>query len=120
MGITTVGFNTIRSLTGSPQPSIPTYMVIGSGTTAFSDSDTELEKENNRNNLTSYGFGTPKVVTYIGDFSSTDISGTDVSEFGVINAATNGSLFQRQAIDNLSFVGDRELQVQVSFRYSGA
>ena len=120
MGITTIGLNTIRGLAGSPQPTIPTHMAIGSGTTAFNVTDTTLEKEIDRNSLTSYDMSIAKIGTYIGDFSSTDISGLDVSEFGMINATTNGSLYQRQTIDNLTFEGDRELQIQVSFRYSGA
>jgi len=120
MGITTIGLNTIRGLVGSPQPTIPTHMAIGSGTTAFNVTDTTLEKENDRNTLTSYDMSTAKTVTYISDFSSSQLSGLDVSEFGLMNAATNGSLFHREVIGNLSFAGDRELKIQTSFRYSGA
>ena len=120
MAITTIGLNTIRSLIGSPQPTIPTHTAIGSGTTAFAVADTNLEKENVRNALTSYDMSNSKVVTYIGDFSSTAISGLDVSEFGLFNAVSNGSIFNREVISNLSFSGDRELQIQTSFRVSGA
>lgn len=120
MAITVVGLNTIRSLAGSPQPTIPTHMAIGSGTTAFNDSDTALDYEVDRNALTSYDLSVNKVGTYIANFSSTEISGLNVSEFGLINSITNGSLFHREVIDNLFFEGDRELQIQTSLRYSGA
>ena len=120
MAITDVGLNTIRSLLGSPQPTIPTHMAVGSGTTIFNATDTSLEKENARTSLTSYDQATSKVVTYIADFSSTAISGLDVSEFGMFNAVSAGSIFNREIIDNLSFEGDRELQIQTSFRVSGA
>ena len=122
MAITDIGLNTIRSLIGSPQPTIPTDMAIGSGTTAFDAGDSQLEKENDRVNLTSYDISTNKVVTYIADFNSTSISGLDVSEFGLFNdpTADTGSIFNRQVITPLTFEGDRELQVQVTFRVSGA
>ena len=120
MAITTVGLNTVRGLISSPQPVIPTHMAIGSGTTAFAVGDTTLEKENDRNALTSYDNSISKIATYVADFSSTEISGVNVSEFGLFNASSNGSLFQREVINNLVFAGDRELQIQTSFRISGA
>lgn len=120
MAITDIGLNTMRSLMGSPQPTIPTHMAIGSGTAAFNIANSGLQKENDRNAFTSYDLSVNKVATYIADFSSTEISGLDVSEFGMFNSLNNGSLFNRQVIDNLTFVGDRELQIQVSLRVSGA
>ena len=120
MAITTNGLNTIRGLIGSPQPTIPTHIAIGSGTTSFNVSDTALEKENARVGMTSYDQSTNKVVTYIADFSSTTLSGLDVSEFGMFNAVSAGSIFNRETLNNLVFEGDRELQIQTSFRISGA
>ena len=120
MGITTVGLNTIRSLIGSPQPTIPTHIAIGSGTTAFNVSDTSIEKENDRNALTSYDMSIAKIGTYVSDFSSTEISGLNISEFGLINAASAGSLFNRETMTPITFEGDRELQIQISLRVSGA
>lgn len=120
MAITNIGLNTIRSLIGSPQPTIPTHVAIGSGTTAFNATDTSLEKENARVGMTSYDVSVNKIVTYVADFSSTAISGLDVSEFGMFNASSAGSIFNRQVITNLVFQGDRELQIQTSFRVSGA
>lgn len=120
MGLAIVGLQTISAILGSPAPTIPTHMAIGSGTTAFAVGDTKLEKENDRNALTSYDTSVSKVSTYVADFSSTAVSGLDVSEFGMLNAASAGSLFQREVITNLEFEGDRELQINVSFRVSGA
>lgn len=120
MAITTDGLNTIRSLIGSPQPTIPTHMAIGSGTTAFDIANASLVKENDRNELTSYDLSVNKVGTYVADFSSTEVSGLDVTEFGLLNAGTAGSLFHREVITKLTFEGERELQIQTSFRYSGA
>jgi len=122
MAITTVGLNTIRSLMGSPQPTIPTHMAIGSGTNSFAVGDTQLEGENERNPLTSYDLATSKIVTYIADWSSTEVSGLTVGEFGLVNTDTvdTGSIFNREVITPLTFEGDRELQIQVSFRVSGA
>ena len=120
MAITTVGLNTIRSLCGSPQPTIPTHIAIGSGTTAFDVGNTSLEKENDRNAITSYDLSIGQVGTYVADFGSVEISGLDVTEFGMINAVSAGSIFNREVIDKLTFAGDRELQIQVSLRYSGA
>lgn len=122
MAITNIGINTIRGLIGSPQPTNPTHLAIGSGTTAFAVTDTQLEGEVDRNELTSYDNSVNKVATFIADFSSTEISGLNVSEFGLFNTGTvdTGSIFQREVITNLAFEGDRELQVQVSLRVSGA
>ena len=122
MAITNIGLNTIRSLLGSPQPTQPTHMAIGSGTNAFNVTDTQLEGENARTGLTSYDQSTNKIVTYIADLSSTAVSGLTVGEFGLFNtgAVSTGSIFNREVITPLTFEGDREIQIQVSFRVSGA
>ena len=97
-------------------------MAIGSGTNAFNVTDTQLEGENARTGLTSYDQSTNKIVTYIADLSSTAVSGLTVGEFGLFNtgAVSTGSIFNREVITPLTFEGDREIQIQVSFRVSGA
>jgi len=120
MGITVDGLNTIRSLCGSPQPTQPTHIAVGSGAVAFADTDTALGGELDRNAITDYDMSTSKVITYTSNFSSTELSGLTINEFGIFNAVSAGSLFQREVIGSIAFEGDRELQIQAAFRFSGA
>lgn len=106
---------------GSDIMSRPSHTAIGAGSTAFDVAGSLLVSENDRGNFTTIDLATPKEVTYVTDFSSTDISGLTVAEHGVFNQSglDLGSIFNREVLTgSLVFVGDRELQVQTTFRFS--
>jgi len=116
MVITTDGLESISNIIGA-SGTAPGYIAIGSGTTAAAIGNTTLEYETDRNTVTSTDIGTSKTVTWIADFSSTEISGLTFTEFGLLNADTNGNLFNREVVGSIVFEGDRELQVQIAYKY---
>jgi hypothetical protein len=92
--ITTVGRNAIvERLDSSPATSQPTHMAIGTGTTAAAAGDTTLQTELDRNALTS-NTASANVLTMVGDWAAGDGTGA-ITEAGIFNAASNGTLYAR-------------------------
>ena len=52
-------------------------------------------------------------VTFTADFASTQLSGTQISEFGLFTSGGNliGSTWQREAFGSIVFDGTNELQI---------
>jgi hypothetical protein len=59
-------------------------------------------------------------VTWVGDFSSTEVSGLIFTEFGLFNHAASGNCFHREVIGSIAFEGDRELQIQTTLKFNRA
>ena len=118
MVITTDGLDAMAGVIGN-SGTAPGYIAIGSGTTAANIADTTLEKEWDRNGVTSTDLTISKNVTWIGDFSSTEVSGLTFTEFGLLNNAVAGvgNIFNREVVGSIAFEGDRELQVQITYKY---
>lgn len=116
MVVTNDGLGAIAVIVGN-SGTVPTHFAIGSGNTAASTSDTSLEHEYDRNEVTSRDLTIAKSVTWIGDFSSTEVSGLALTEFGLLNSGTGGDLFHREVIGSIQFNGDVELQLQTTFRF---
>ena len=114
--ITTDGLDSMSNIIGN-SGTVPGYIGIGSGTTASTIADTSLENEWSRNGVTSTDISISKNVTWIGDFSSTAISGLTFTEFGLMNQAAGGNLFNREVVGSIAFEGDRELQIQITYKY---
>ena len=93
------------------------FIGIGSGSGTASVTNTTLLAERERNAITgSPNFATTQKVAFQGDFSATQMSGTDLTEFGLFNvgSATGfpGSVWQREAFGSIPFDGTNELQVE--------
>ncbi len=92
---------------------IQTFAVgIGSGTA--SASDVILVNESDRNMQTgSPDFDTARKVIFQADFNSVEMSGTNLTEFGLLASgpAGVGSLWQREAFGSIVFDGTNELQI---------
>jgi len=119
MVITTDGLESMSNMIGA-SGTAPGYIAIGSGTTAANVADTTLEYETDRNGVTSTDLSVSKNVTWIGDWSSTEISGLAFTEFGLLNNAVagTGNLFNREVVGSIVFEGDRELQIQITYKYT--
>ena len=118
MAITDNGVAAIAAIIGNSGLSVPGYFAVGSGNTAESSSDTTLDHEYDRNSVTSTDLDVANNVTWVGDFNSTEVSGLTMVEFGLFNSGTGGNLFHREVIGSIAFEGDRELQIQSTFRFS--
>ena len=112
------GIETVAGVIGSAVVNRPSHHAIGTGSTTVVAGDTALNAETDRNDISSADLSVVKNVTYITDFSSTEVSGTSVAEFGLFNAASAGSMIHREAIETIEFEGDRELQLQSTLRFS--
>lgn len=117
MPLVSDGIETIAGAIGG-SGAIPSHMAIGTGSTTVTDAQTALNTEVDRNILTNINTATAKDVIQTGDFSSTEMSGNTLGEFGLFNAASAGSMFLREAVAADSFEGDRELQIQVTLRFA--
>lgn len=111
------GIQTIAGAMGG-SGAIPTHLAIGTGSDTITAADTTLLTETDRNALTSLDTSVAKDVTYTADFGSVEISGTALSEFGLFNASSAGSMFNREVVTADAFEGDRELQIQTTFRFA--
>ena len=112
------GIETIAAVIGSDINGRPTHAAIGIGSDTLTAGDTALLTETDRNAFTSVDLTVAKDTTFIADFSSTEISGTAMQEFGLFNAAAAGSMFNREIVATITFEGDRELQLQTTFRFA--
>jgi len=76
----------------------PTYVGIGSGTTAFNISDTALESEVGSRVTLSSNTGTSYNVTLIGELvpGISTVGGTTIGEVGWFSASTGGTIFSRR------------------------
>ena len=117
MGLVDTGIQTIAGVMGGSGV-IPTHIAVGTGSDTITAGDTALLTETDRNSLSSVDTSVAKDVTYTADFSSTEISGTTLTEFGVFNAASAGSMFTREVIAAIAFNGDTELQIQQTLRFA--
>ena len=111
------GIKTIAGVMGG-DGDIPTHVAIGTGDTAATTGDTTLETETDRNALSSVDTSVAKDVTYIADYSAAELNGTTMTEFGLFNASSAGSMFMREVISATTFTGDLELQIQATMRFS--
>jgi len=117
MGLVDTGIQSIAAVMGG-SGAIPTHIAIGTGSSTVATNQTALDTETDRNALTSIDLTVAKDVTYIADYSSTELSGTTMTEFGLFNAATAGSMYMREVIGSVAFQGDLECQIQCSLRFS--
>ncbi len=115
MSITTDGLESVAYLMSS-SGTAPSHMAIGTGSSVEAIGDTALLTESDRNAFTALDRSTSQEVMWTADFSSTEISGTNLQEFGIFNAGAGGNLFHRTVIGSITFSGDRELQIQSVIR----
>lgn len=115
--ITDDGVKEIANIIGGSAV-IPSYIAIGTGSSTVVSGDTALVTESDRNFITSRDTIIAKDVTFIADYSSTELSGTTITEWGLFNKASAGSMFVREVIGSLAFTGDMELQIQSTIRFA--
>jgi len=92
--VTTAGLAHIADqLSASPGQAAMSHMAIGTGTTAAAVGNTALVTELDRNALTS-NTDSGAVVTKVGTWAAGDGTGA-ITEAGIFNAASSGTLFAR-------------------------
>jgi len=100
---------------------IPAYCAIGSGSGVLAVTNTHLITEVDRNAIGSRNVSVVNKVTFTTDFSSVEMSGIKLMEFGIFGSSVaNGSvnMYNREGFGSLTFDGTNDLQVQVTFEIS--
>jgi hypothetical protein len=94
--------------------SVPGYFVIGSGSGTALVTQTILINTFDRQLMTSTDVTTVQKVTFQGDWNSIELSGTNITEFGLIQSGggITGSIWSRTGFPGITFDGTNELQIQ--------
>lgn len=104
-------------LNGSGSPTTPTYIAVGTGTTAVAATDTTLQTESSTSGL-SRAAATVSLVTttvtndtaqWVKSFSVT--GSVAVTESGVFNASSNGTMLCRQTFSAVNVINGDTFQV---------
>lgn len=88
-------------------------VAVGSGSGTALITNTTLVNEHTRHVITgSPNFETNRKVTFQGDFNATELSGTQILEFGLFQSGTynTGSVWFREAFGSIVMDGTIELQ----------
>ena len=126
MTMVTTGLNAVASLFAKSGNTVQ-YTAIGAGSTTITVGDTTLNSEFDRNILIQPEQDLQDLliveganVTAISNFSSVEMSGLTVREFGTFNTAISGTMFNREVIGSVTFDGSIELQTHNTFRFTQA
>lgn len=116
--ITNAGFALIAGrLNGSGSPAAATYIAVGTGATAANVSDTTLQTELATSGLSRAAGSVSLVTTTVTNDTAQvvvtyTVSGTAaVTESGVLNAASTGTLLCRQVFSAINVVSGDSLQI---------
>jgi hypothetical protein len=89
--VTNNGRDRIAALISQSSVVFPSYIAIGTGTTAVAVTDTAMETEVDRNAITSTTDASG-VVSFQAFFSKTQANGSTISEVGLFDAAAAGTM----------------------------
>jgi hypothetical protein len=106
----------IERLDSSPGTTQPTHMAIGTGATAPAAGDTTLQTELDRNALTSNTSST-NVLTMVADWAAGDGTGA-ITEAGVLNAASSGTLYSRATFSVVNKAAGDTLQITWTYTFT--
>lgn len=100
----------IERLDSSPATTQPTHMAIGTGAVAPAAGNTTLGAEIDRNALTS-NTSSGGVLTMVGNWAAGDGTNAAITEAGVLNAASTGTLYSRATFTAINKGASDTLQI---------
>jgi len=91
----------------------PQYFIIGTGSETVDVSDTTLVTASDRQEFTSTAYPSASGITWQGDWNAAEISGTQLTEWGVIpsGAELTGSIWSHHNTAAVTFDGTNELRI---------
>lgn len=110
------GLNLIRDFLNGDAPNPPSHMAFGSGTSAVTAADTSLGSEVIRKSISKEEKATPGVIEYTVTIDSTEANGSNLSEFGVFNASSGGTMLMRKT--HLVYQKTASFGVKVKVRHT--
>lgn len=109
--VVTAGKNHIADrLSTTPTGAAMSHMAVGTGTTAPAAGDTALGTEIDRNALTS-ATDSANVVTYVGNWAAGDATNAAITEAGIFNAASAGTMLARATFTAINKGASDTLQI---------
>lgn len=108
------GLNQIRDFLNGDSPTPPSHLAVGTGTTAANAADTTLETEVFRTTIDKDEKATAGVIEYTATLATTDANGNSLSEVGILNASSGGTLSNR--ITHLAFAKTSAFAVKYVIR----
>jgi hypothetical protein len=95
----------------------PQFFMIGSGSGTTLTTQTSLINPTDRQAVTSSNGSTAYKVKWTGDWSSVEISGLNLREFGMClsGTGTTGSMWSRTGLPTIVFDGTNELRIEESW-----
>lgn len=115
MVFTTTGKEEIMKWMAGDSSTAPTHIATGVGTISANESDSSLGSEVGREAINSTSRDGKKV-TYTITLDSLQLNGNDLTEVGLLNASTNGDLFQRSVFAAISKTNAFEIQVDITVK----
>lgn len=113
--ITNYARNRTALLIGGSTTIVPSGMMIGTGSSTVSVTDTTLTTASDRQAFTSIPtFPTSTSINFQSDWNSVEMSGTSLTEFGIAGSGvgTNGSMWSIHVTPAIVFDGTNELRVE--------
>ena len=98
-------------LIGGSITSIPTYIHIGSGSGVTNIAAGSLRAFEDAQIRSSPTYPAVNKVKITADWNSVEMSGLELTEFGLAKAAT-GSIYSRTSLPNINFDGSNELRIE--------
>lgn len=105
----------IRDWLRGSSATAPTHIAVGADSTAVTKEDTELLDEKHREEIGASLYGDDWVSFSI-LLDTTQQNGEDLKEFGLLNAATNGDMFQRAVHTVISKHSQLEVEYEMRLR----
>ena len=113
------GLDFIASRMEGTTSDVMSHMGLGSGTTAAAAGDTDLESLLGSREALDSTTATDNVITYVSSFEAGDATGA-VTEAGIFNASTAGTMLCRTVFDVVNKAADDTLQVSWSITISAS
>lgn len=123
MVVTNFGASRVAMLLGGSAVDLPTYFMIGSGSGTALVTETVLIAPLDRQIYTSGAdLSTTQKVTYSSYWNALEMSGINLSEFGITysGTGTTGSMWSITRFPSRSFTGNSELQIQETWEVVNA
>ena len=107
----------VALILGGSSTLVPIDFIIGTGSSTVAVGNTSLVTATDRQAITGSDVSTLFKVKYTGDWTSAEISGTQLKEFGMIvsGGGLTGSIWSRSVIPALTFDGTQELRIEETF-----
>lgn len=109
--IVNAGLNQTRNWMAGDSINHPDYIAVGTGTTAPQPTDTALQNEIVRNDATEIK-GAAGIVTYQITIGTTQGNGNTITESGVFDQASGGTMTLRSVFSGIDKTSDIEVKIE--------